>query len=119
MRSRERSSERHLLVDTLGLILNAVVHPADVQDRDGAVLVLDAHTRRLFPFLENVFAESAYGGPKLRRAMAGSGWEIEVVKRPTDQKKRLRGLAQALSRRAIPKGWREAKRLDQPPPTPG
>ena len=63
-----------------------MVHPADVQDRDGAVLVLDEHTRRLFPFLAKIFADSAYGGPKLRRAMAGSGWEIEVVKRPADQK---------------------------------
>ena len=84
LRSRERSSERHLLVDTLGLILHAVVHPADGQDRDGAVPVLDAHTRRLFPFPEKIFADRAYGGPKPRRALAGSGWEIEVVKRPAD-----------------------------------
>ena len=34
-------------------MLSAVVHPANLQDRDGAVLVLDEHTRRLFPFLEN------------------------------------------------------------------
>src|ERR1700731_2120534 len=33
--------KRHILVDTLGLLLNVVVHPADVQDRDGARLVLD------------------------------------------------------------------------------
>ena len=32
--------KRHLLVDTLGLLLNVVVHPANVQDRDGARLVL-------------------------------------------------------------------------------
>jgi transposase len=68
------------------LILNMVVHPADIQDRDGAVLVLDAQTRRLFPFLETIFADSAYGGQKLRRAMADTGWKIEVVKRPMDHK---------------------------------
>jgi putative transposase len=68
-------------VDTLGLILTAVVHPADLQDRDGAVLVLDRHTRRLFPFLETIFADAAYAGGKLRRAMAGTPWKIEVVKR--------------------------------------
>ncbi len=28
--------KRHILVDTLGLLLSVVVHPADVQDRDGA-----------------------------------------------------------------------------------
>ena len=81
-----KGKKRHLLVYTLGLILNAVVHAADVQDRAGAVLVLDEHTRRLFPCLETIFADSAYGGAKLRRAMAGSGWDIEVVKRPADQK---------------------------------
>ena len=55
-------------------------------DRDGAVLVLDERTRRLFPFLEKIFADSAYGGPKLRRAMASASWNIEVVRRPANQK---------------------------------
>ena len=52
-----------------------------MQDRDGAILVLDRHTRRLFPFLEKIFADGAYGGDKLRKAMAGAAWTIEVVKR--------------------------------------
>ncbi len=67
-------------------MLAAVVHPASLQDRDGAVLVLDERTRRLFPFLETIFADSAYGGPKLAQAMAGARWQIEVVKRSKDQK---------------------------------
>ena len=36
-----KGRKRHIVVDTLGLILNCVVHPADVQDRDGAKLVLE------------------------------------------------------------------------------
>src|ERR1700681_3759517 len=40
-----KGRKRHILVDTLGLLLNVVVHPADVQDRDGARLVLDRRTR--------------------------------------------------------------------------
>ncbi len=32
--------KRHLLVDTSGLVLNVVVHPAEVADRDSARLVL-------------------------------------------------------------------------------
>jgi len=63
-----------------------VVHPASVQDRDGAVLVLDQRTRRRFPLLRTIFADSAYGGPKLAKALAGTAWKIEVVKRPKDQK---------------------------------
>jgi hypothetical protein len=35
-----KGKKRHILVDTLGLLLHAVVHPADIQDRDGGVLVL-------------------------------------------------------------------------------
>src|SRR5271170_8229746 len=38
--------KRHLLVDTLGLILHVVVHPADIQDRDGAKLVLSILLQR-------------------------------------------------------------------------
>ncbi len=67
-------------------MLTAVVHPASVQDRDGAVLVLDKHTQRLFPFLEKIFADSAYAGPKLADAIAAAGWTIEVVKRRHGQK---------------------------------
>ncbi len=57
------------------------MHAADLQDRDGALLVLDRQTRRLFPFLETIFADGAYGGQKLRRAMDHAAWRIEVVKR--------------------------------------
>ncbi len=67
-------------------MLTAVVHRASLQDRDGALLVLDKHTRRLFPFLEKIFADSAYGGAKLREAIAGTGWNIEVVRRRDGQK---------------------------------
>ena len=77
------------------MILNAVVHAADIQDRDGAPLVLDRRTRRLFPFLETIFADGAYGGQKLHRAMAGAAWKIEVVKRS----------AQAKGFEVIPRRW--------------
>jgi transposase len=63
-------------------MLNIVVHPADVQDRDGARLVLDRRTRRLFPFVERIFADANYQGPKLAAALAKTAsWTIEIVKR--------------------------------------
>ena len=71
------------------------MHAADVQDRDGAVLVLDRRTRRLFPFLETIFADGAYGGAKLCRAMDDAAWRIEVVKRS----------AQAKGFEVIPRRW--------------
>ena len=74
--------KRHILVDTLGLLLNVVVHPANVQDRDGARLVLDRRTRRLFPFIERIFADAGYQGAKTAAAIAKIGsWKLEIVKR--------------------------------------
>jgi transposase len=74
--------KRHILVDTLGLLLNVVVHPANVQDRDGARLVLDRRTRRLFPFIERIFADAGYQGANTAAAIAKTGsWKLEIVKR--------------------------------------
>ena len=50
---RVKGRKRHLVTDTLGLVLRIEVHSAGVQDRDGAALVLDRITRR-FPFLERI-----------------------------------------------------------------
>ncbi len=58
-----------------------VVHPADVQDRDGARQVLRT-ARRLFPFIERIFADAGYQGPKMAKVVADTGcWSIEIVKR--------------------------------------
>src|SRR3954471_10842553 len=45
--------KRHIIVDTLGLILAVVVHAADIQDRDGAKLVL-GQIRGRFPRLKKI-----------------------------------------------------------------
>jgi transposase len=53
-----------------------------VQDRDGARLVLDRRTRRLFPFIERIFADAGYQGAKTAAAIAKTGsWKLEIVKR--------------------------------------
>lgn len=58
------------------------MHSAGVQDRDGAALVLDARTRALFPFIQRVFADAGYQGPRAAMVAAASGsWIIEIVKR--------------------------------------
>ena len=46
-----KGKKRHVLVDTLGLLLHAVVHPANVQDRDGAILVMVTLFGMFPPFL--------------------------------------------------------------------
>jgi transposase len=66
------------------LLVGAEVHPADVQDRDGARLVIEA-IHQLFPWLRHLFADSVYNGPDLRDALAKFGdWTIEIVKRAAD-----------------------------------
>lgn len=53
--------KRHLLVDTLGLILLVVVHPANIQDRDGAKLLLELLGKR-FGWLKTIWADGGYAG---------------------------------------------------------
>ena len=53
-----------------------------MQDRDGVLLVLDQRTRRLFPFIERIFADAGYQGAKTAAAIARTGtWTLEIVKR--------------------------------------
>ncbi len=73
--------KRHIITDTLGLMLFAVIHAADIQDRDGAPGVLKA-IRHRFPWLRHVFADGGYAGPKLRAALEGRGdWTTSLIKR--------------------------------------
>ena len=53
--------KRHILVDTLGLLLIVVVHAADVQERDGAKQVLELLANRLRR-LRLVWADGGYAG---------------------------------------------------------
>jgi transposase len=63
-------------------LLNVVVHSADIQDRDGAALVLDKRTRRQFSFIERIYADGGYQGSRVRAAAARTGtWKIEIIKR--------------------------------------
>jgi len=69
------------MVDTLGLMVGITVHPADVQDRDGAAELL-RQTRRGFPFIEVIFADGGYQGPIMAGTVASTGrWRLEIVKR--------------------------------------
>jgi transposase len=78
-----KGKKRHLLVDTLGLLLHAIVHPADIQDRDGGVLVLST-LFGMFPFLGKLFADGGYQGPQFANAVVKilPSLEIEIVRRP-------------------------------------
>jgi putative transposase len=72
--------KRHVLVDTLGLVLRVVVHPANLQDRDGARLVLTG-LEQPFPRLHHLWADQAYTGKLLEWIEQELGWSVEVVER--------------------------------------
>ena len=108
-----KGRKRHIVTDTLGLMLFVLVHAADIQDRDGAVDLVKA-IRHRFPWLRHLFADSGYAGDKLATALAELGrWTIEIVKRPK-YRRGLRRPAEALGRRAH---LRMARTL--PPPRQG
>ena len=76
-----KGRKRHILTDTIGLPVAMIVHPANVQDRDGAPPLL-ARARDLVPWLRHVFADAGYAGNKLKDALKDHGeWTIEIVKR--------------------------------------
>ncbi len=72
--------KRHVLVDTLGLLLVLVVHPANVPDRDGLALV-GRRLRRRFPWLRLIFADGGYQGDTAACAAAQEGLRLEIVTR--------------------------------------
>lgn len=73
--------KRQIVTDTLGLLLGVHVHPASVQDRDGAEALL-RQVRRSFPFIERVIADGGYQGPRMQAVISRTGhWALEIVRR--------------------------------------
>lgn len=76
-----KGRKRHLITDTNGLLVGAIVHAASIQDRDGAPALL-ASIRSTLPWLRNVFADGGYAGPKLKAELAKMGtWCLKIIKR--------------------------------------
>jgi len=75
--------KRHIVVDTMGLLLAVVVHAANIQDRDGAKLVLTKLMGR-FPRLKLIWADAGYAGQLVEWVHALGGWLLDIVRRPSD-----------------------------------
>lgn len=77
--------KRHIVVDTLGLLLTVVVTVASVQDRDGAKLVLQKLKDKLsLPRLQLVWADGGYSGKLVDWVKRTLSWTLEIVKRNDD-----------------------------------
>ena len=78
---RIKGRKRHIVTDTIGLLVGLAVHGADVQDRDGAPGLLKSISTT-YPLLRHVFADGGYAGPKLKGALEKIGrWTMQIVKR--------------------------------------
>lgn len=77
--------KRHVVVDTLGLLLGVMVTAADIGDRAAAQVLLqrvaDAHHR-----LALVWADGGYTGSLVGHCLAALALVLQVVKRSDDQK---------------------------------
>jgi putative transposase len=81
-----KGRKRHLLVDTLGLLITVVVHSAGIQDYHGAKLVF-ARVQGCCPRLQVVWADGIYEKPTLMKWVADEcGCRLEIIKR-SDQAK--------------------------------
>ena len=79
--------KRHLLTDTMGLLITAAVSPAQAADRDGAAVLLDCARTRGRTRLARVWGDNAYnGGAFAAWAAEELGITVEVVTQPKGQK---------------------------------
>lgn len=69
-------------MDTEGLLLHAIVHAADVQDRDGGVLLMGT-LFGLHPFLLKLYADGGYQGARFKQGLRRvcDQINVEIVKR--------------------------------------
>jgi len=78
-----KGRKRHILVDTIGLLLTVVVHAANIQDRDGAKLVLDK-AREKSPRLALIWDDGGYAGKLIAWVQETCGWLLKIVRRSDD-----------------------------------
>ena len=79
--------KRHILVDTLGLILKVVVTAGNVQDRDGAKSLLTEISTQadVIKRLKLIWADGGYRGELIAWVDETLGWKLEIVEKPKDQ----------------------------------
>ena len=78
-----KGRKRHILVDTMGLLLTIVVHTADIQDRDGAMIVFE-RVKGKISRMRLIWADGGYAGKLIDWVKEKCGWILEIVKRSDD-----------------------------------
>lgn len=91
-----KGKKRHILVDSIGLLIEAVVHPADIQDRDGAKLVFTRLKKDKLPRLKTIFADGGYSGSLIFWALMYLGITLSIVRKTKKKMKEIKYYGQLL-----------------------
>jgi putative transposase len=70
--------KRHIITDTLGFLMGIVIHDANMNDREGAKLVLK-NVQHKYPRLKKIIVDQGYTGELIDWTMRVFGWVLEVV----------------------------------------
>ncbi len=81
-----KGRKRHIVVDTLGHLLEVVVHAANIQDRDGAKLVLEKLSQATKEALKKIWADGAYTGQLIDWVHQHLDAVLDIVQRDPNQK---------------------------------
>jgi len=91
---RIKGHKRHILTDTVGNLLEVVVHTADIADCKGAPLLIEK-AAETFPTIKKIWADGAYKGDLIDLVKETLGAVLEIVEREAGQK----------GFRVLPKRW--------------
>jgi putative transposase len=80
-----KGRKRHIVTDTVGNLLEVVVHAADIQDRDGAKLVLNKLTEPTIERLQKIWADGGYRGKLIDWVKDQLEIVLEIVSRDLNQ----------------------------------
>jgi putative transposase len=80
-----KGRKRHIVVDTLGLLLLVMVTSASIQDRDGGVELCD-EVQQQFVRIKKIWADSSYRGELVEYVQLWCRFVLEIVKRPAEQR---------------------------------
>lgn len=89
-----KGRKRHIVTDTMGLLLTVVVHAANVHDSKGALNVIVTLKGR-FNRLVKIVADGGYRGELIDKTKAAFGFVLDIVLRPNESPKF----------KVIPKRW--------------
>jgi putative transposase len=76
-----KGRKRHIVVDTMGLLLSVVIHPANIHDSKAAEEVLQELKNKYLSGIVKIFADGGYRGELIEKVKMRFGWILEVVKR--------------------------------------